>query len=168
MGWYATYRDIHCSWSVPKPSLDVLIRWYELPYASFCHSLVSPRHFPPRLTLKMHTKCVILSTLSAQKKECYSTMRGIHCLWSVSKHSLDAWNRYLGGAPLFILLQLIMGLTKLCSTKVDSQIAHNTRCWTHALSVPKWLVVPKGETSIACEVLHKHPEIHETNGRWSW
>ena len=88
------YRDIHCSWSVPKPSLDVLIRWYELPYASFCHSLVSPRHFPPRLTLKMHTKCVILSTLSVQKLGCSSTMRGIHCLWSVSKPSLGAPDRW--------------------------------------------------------------------------
>ena len=37
------------------------------------------------------------------------------------------------GASLCILLPL-MGLTKLCSTKVDSQIAQNTRCWVHPLS----------------------------------
>ena len=37
------------------------------------------------------------------------------------------------GASLCILLPL-MGLTKLCSTKVDSQIAQNTRCWVYPLS----------------------------------
>ncbi len=39
-----TKRDIsiHCSWSVPKPSLGVLSWWYELLYASFCHSWISP------------------------------------------------------------------------------------------------------------------------------
>ena len=91
----ATRRGIHCSWSVPKPSLDdALSWWYELPYASFRHSWVSPRHFPPRLTLKMHTKCQILSTLSVQKMGCHYTMRGIHCLWSVSKPSLDLCDRW--------------------------------------------------------------------------
>ena len=122
MVWYATNRDIHCSWSVPKPSLDVLSREYELPYASFCNSLVSPRHFPPRLTLKMHTKCVMLSTFSVQKTGCYSTMRGIHCLWSVSKPSLGAPDRWkelrCASSCRFI------GLTELCSTKVDYQNAH--------------------------------------------
>ena len=92
--WCATRRGIHCSWSVPKPSLDALSWWYELPYASFRHSWVSPRHFPPRLTLKMHTKCQILNTLSVQKTGCHSTMRSIHCLWSVPKPSLCAPARW--------------------------------------------------------------------------
>ena len=42
----------------------------------------------------MHTKRQISSTLSGQKMGCYSTMIDIHCLWSVSKSSLDAWDRY--------------------------------------------------------------------------
>ena len=36
----ATRRGIHCSWSVPKPSLDALSWWYELPYSSFRHSCI--------------------------------------------------------------------------------------------------------------------------------
>ena len=90
----ATGRGIHCSWSVSKPSLDVLSQWHVLLDASFCHFGVSSRHFPPRLTLKMHTKCQILSTLSVQKIGCHSTMIGIHCLWGVSKPSLNAWDRW--------------------------------------------------------------------------
>ena len=53
---------------------------YELSYTSFCHSWVSPRYYPPRLTLKMHSKCQLLSTLPVQKIEHHSTMRGIYCL----------------------------------------------------------------------------------------
>ena len=67
MGCCATRRGIHCSWSIPIPSLNALSWWYELTCAYFCHSWVSPRHFPPRLTLKMHTKCQIFSTLSVRK-----------------------------------------------------------------------------------------------------
>ena len=96
MGYCATKRDIsiHCSWSVPKPSLDVLSWWYELLYASFCHSWISPRYFSPKLTLKMHMKCQILGTLSVQKSGWYSIMRDDHCIWSASKPSSDAWDRW--------------------------------------------------------------------------
>ena len=54
--------------------------------------------------------------------------------------------KQMGGASLCILLPL-MGLTKLCSTKVDSQIAQNTRCWVRPLS-----------TKIAC--CSKERDIH--------
>ena len=56
--------------------------------------------------------------------------------------------RQMGGASLCILLPF-MGLTELCFAKVDCQIAQNTRgCWGYTLSVPKWLVILKGETYI--------------------
>ena len=38
--------------------------------------------------------------------------------------------RQMVGASLCILLPF-MGLTELCSAKVDYQIAQNTRCWVH-------------------------------------
>ena len=95
-GILCTRRDIsiHCSWSVPKPSLDVLSRWYELLYASFCHSWISLIYFPLSLTLKMHMKCQILSTLSVRKIGSYYIMRDDHCLWSASKPSSNAWDRW--------------------------------------------------------------------------
>ena len=39
----------------------------------------------------------------------------------------------MGGTSLCIVLPL-MGRTKICSTKIDSQIAQNTRCWVRPLS----------------------------------
>ena len=41
--------------------------------------------------------------------------------------------RQMGGTSLCIVLPL-MGRTKICSTKIDSQIAQNTRCWVIPLS----------------------------------
>ena len=166
MGCCATRRDIHCSWSVPKPSLDALSWWYELRYASFCHSWFSLRHFPTRLTLKMHTKCRILSTLSVQKMGCHCTMRGIHCLWCVSKPSLNAWDRWeeLLCASFSRLWVSASYVSPRLTTKLHKRIPDVG----YALSVPKWLVIFKGVTSIAYEVFQNHPEMHETDRRSSW
>ena len=44
-GCWTARRDIHCLWSVWKPSLDRLHRYEELPWASLQHMWVSPAMF---------------------------------------------------------------------------------------------------------------------------
>ena len=140
MGYCATKRDIsiHCSWSDPKPSLDALSWWYLR--ASLCiflplMGLTKTCPTIPMFTLKMHTKCQILSTPSVQKIGWCSTM-----LYNERHTLLMKWfrtflrcMRQIEGASLCILLPLMV-LTQLYSTKADSQIAQNTRCWVRPLS----------------------------------
>ena len=56
MGWCATRRDIHCSWSVSKPSLDAQDRWEAHRIAYVCNSWVLMCHSLPTPTLKLHQK----------------------------------------------------------------------------------------------------------------
>ena len=75
--------------------------------------------------------------------------------------------RQMVGASLCILLPL-MDLTDLYVPPRLTTKLHKIPDVGCALSVPKWLVVLKGGTSIAYEVFQSHPEMHATNGRSSW
>ena len=75
--------------------------------------------------------------------------------------------RKMGGAHLCILLPL-MDLTKLCVPPRLTTKLHKIPDVGYAHSVPKWLVVLKGGTSIAYEVFQSNPVMLATNGRSSW
>ena len=123
--WCATRRGIHCSWSVPKPSLDdALSWWYEPPYASFRHSWVSPwsPFFTKVDSQNAHKKPNFKYPLSAENEmplynERYPLL--MKCFWTFLR-----FMRQMGGASLCILLPLKGHTESLCSMKVHSRITN--------------------------------------------
>ena len=135
MGYCATKRDIsiHCSWSDPKPSLDALSWWYLR--ASLCI-------FLPLMGLTKTCPTNVHSQ-NAHKMPNFKYPIGTEngtILYNERHTLLMKWfrtflrcMRQIEGASLCILLPLMV-LTQLYSTKADSQIAQNTRCWVRPLS----------------------------------
>ena len=81
MGCHSKRGDIHCLWSVSELSWDTWHRWDELLVESVYQLLVPLGSFLPRLALKLHTKCHISDTLSAQK---IPILWGVELQWETS------------------------------------------------------------------------------------
>ena len=60
--------------------------------------VIHTMQFLPRLTLKLHTKCPILGTLSAQEIKSCIVSSHIHCYWSVSTSSFNAQGNIWGAS----------------------------------------------------------------------
>ena len=117
----------------------------------------------------MHTKCDMLSKYPiSTENEMPFYNKEIHPLLMKCFQTFVRYMRKMEGGYLYILLPL-MALNNLCSTKrlTTKLQLHKIPDVGYTLTVPKWLVILKGETSIAYEVLQNHPEMHETGGRRS-
>ena len=119
-GLFSMTIDIHCLWSVSKSSLDTRGRWEKLLLASVYQLLVPSSHFLPRLALKLHTKCHISDTLSVQKMY-YGIL---NCKERYPLLLMKCFKTLFRCITQIDLLDTHVGLTKLCSTKVDSQITN--------------------------------------------
>ena len=102
MEWCTAMRDIHCLWSISKHFLHAQQRSNMVYKAPTSHSLIPPCSFALISTLKLHTKYQILRhPLCTVSMGWCTTMRDIHCFWSISKPYLSTYNKRvkIGKAP---------------------------------------------------------------------
>ena len=129
----ATRRGIHCSWSVPKPSLDALSWWYL--WASLCIFLPFIgliQTFSTKVDSQNAYKMPNFKyPLSTENRMSFYNDR--HPLLMRCFQTFLKCMRQMRGASLCILL-FFMGLDELSFTKVGYQIAQNTRWWVRPLS----------------------------------
>ena len=98
MGCWTAMKDIHCLWSVSKPSLDASSTGEELSCPSSRHMWVSPRYVPRRLTLELPTKCKFWVYPLSMIIGCWTVRRDIHSIWIGLIPVLDAewrWEKLL-------------------------------------------------------------------------
>ena len=151
--------SIHCSWSVPKPSLNVWCRREELLCASLYLLWFSPTYVPQRLTHKLQKiQDVWISPLSTKMACQYEEER--HSLIMKCLKTILRYMRQMEGALDSICLSII-GPTEPFSTKVGSQIACKMPHFGYHLSTENILwdveLQLKWEISIAYEVFQNHP-----------
>ena len=115
---------------------------------SSTHWWVSTCHFPWLFTLKQHTKCQIISTLSVQKTGWCTERRDIHCLWSDCSNPFldvcDRWKKLLTASVSHICVSMyhfsLWSIIKLHTNYqiIGSPVFHVTLMCYHDIEKYSW------------------------------
>ena len=153
MGCHSKRGDIHCLWSVSELSWDTWHRWDELLVESVYQLLVPLGSFlltkvlGSQIAHEMPHFRYPLSTENTYIMRCWTAMRDINCLWSVSTFSLDKWKQMcLWVSPSYVPQRLTPKLPTKCKFGVSSHSQSGK------LGAKLW-----GETSIAYELFQNTP-----------